>query len=80
MLELENTYSNRWLSTVLLDLKKIAIKTYDLIDILSVRTLKLDHYGKPLYLQPVFKRCKFYPHSDVEIVSEVLLQEVFVYL
>lgn len=74
MPELEDTYSNRWLSALLLDPKKITISPYELIDALNVENIEARPVWKPLHLQPVFEGCKFYAHSEDEVVSEVLFE------
>ena len=74
MPELEDTYSNRWLSALLLDPKKISISPYELIDALNVENIEARPVWKPLHLQPVFEGCKFYAHSENEVVSEILFE------
>ncbi|MEK4083027.1 aminotransferase class I/II-fold pyridoxal phosphate-dependent enzyme [Psychrobacillus sp. FSL K6-1415] len=74
MPELEDTYSNRWLSALLLDPEKISISPYDLIDALNEENIEARPVWKPLHLQPVFEGCKFYAHGEDEVVSEVLFE------
>lgn len=74
MSELEETFSNRWLSAMLLDPAKISVTPYVLIDILNAKNIEARPVWKPLHLQPVFEGCKFFPHSDEEIVSEILFE------
>ncbi len=74
MPELEDTYSNRWLSALLLDPEKISVSSYDLINALIEENIEARLVWKPLHLQPVFEGCKFYAHSEDEIVSEVLFE------
>ncbi|SEM88401.1 dTDP-4-amino-4,6-dideoxygalactose transaminase [Paenisporosarcina quisquiliarum] len=74
MPELKDTYSNRWLSALLLDPKKISISPYELIDALNVENIEARPIWKPLHLQPVFEGCKFYAHNEDEVVSEVLFE------
>jgi pyridoxal phosphate-dependent aminotransferase EpsN len=75
MPELENTFSNRWLSVILLDPEKIAILPYEVIDALNEEHIEARPVWKPLHLQPVFKGCKFYSHNINESVSEVLFAQ-----
>ena len=63
MQELEGTYSNRWLSTMILNPEKITISPYDLMDKLNEANIEARPVWKPLHLQPLFDGCKFYPHT-----------------
>ncbi|ALC86482.1 pyridoxal phosphate-dependent aminotransferase [Bacillus sp. FJAT-22090] len=75
MPELEDTFSNRWLSVILLDPTKILMTPYELIDVLNEENVEARPVWKPLHLQPVFKGCKFFSHSEAEAVSEVLFKQ-----
>lgn len=75
MLELEGTFSNRWLSTMTLNPEKIAISPYDLIDKLNEANIEARPVWKPLHLQPLFEGCQFYPHAENEVVSEQLFEK-----
>lgn len=72
MPELEETFSNRWLSTMLLDSTKINVTPYELIDALDAENIESRPVWKPLHLQPLFEGCEFYAHSETEAVSETL--------
>lgn len=72
MPELEETFSNRWLSTMTMDSEKISISPYELIDKLSEANIEARPVWKPLHLQPLFEGCDFYPHNENETVSEQL--------
>ncbi|MEC1177748.1 aminotransferase class I/II-fold pyridoxal phosphate-dependent enzyme [Metasolibacillus meyeri] len=72
MPELEGTFSNRWLSTMTLDPQKIKVTPYELIDLLNEENIESRPIWKPLHMQPLFEGCKFYTHSDEQIVSEKL--------
>lgn len=74
MPELEDTFSNRWLSVMLLDPAKIAIAPYDVLDRLNAENIEARPVWKPLHLQPVFEGCKFYAHNEEEVVSEILFE------
>ena len=75
MPELEDTFSNRWLSTMTLNPKKIDISPYALIDKLNEANIEARPVWKPLHLQPLFEECQFYPHAENEIVSEQLFEK-----
>lgn len=72
MPELEGTFSNRWLSTLTLDSNKIKVTPYEIIDALETENIEARPVWKPLHMQPLFEGCKFYPHSESEVVSENL--------
>ncbi|MEK4698534.1 aminotransferase class I/II-fold pyridoxal phosphate-dependent enzyme [Solibacillus sp. FSL R7-0668] len=72
MPELENTFSNRWLSTMTLDPSKIKIAPYALMEILDEANIDSRPVWKPLHMQPLFEGCKFYAHSKETVVSEEL--------
>ncbi|WP_107942078.1 aminotransferase class I/II-fold pyridoxal phosphate-dependent enzyme [Metasolibacillus fluoroglycofenilyticus] len=72
MPELEETFSNRWLSTMILNPEKISITPYALIDQLDEENIESRPVWKPLHMQPLFEGCRFYPHAADDIVSERL--------
>ncbi|MER1984391.1 MAG: DegT/DnrJ/EryC1/StrS family aminotransferase [Solibacillus sp.] len=74
MPELEDTFSNRWLSTMTLDSSKITVTPYELIDQLEAANIEARPVWKPLHMQPLFDGCKFYSHGD-EAVSEQLFED-----
>ncbi len=74
MPELENTFSNRWLSTLLMNEKEAGLSVHDVIDALAKENIEARPVWKPLHLQPLFAGCSFYPHSVHECVSEQLFK------
>ncbi|MFY0741937.1 aminotransferase class I/II-fold pyridoxal phosphate-dependent enzyme [Solibacillus silvestris] len=72
MPELEDTFSNRWLSVMTIDPAKISVTPYELIDALNAENIEARPVWKPLHLQPVFDGSNFYPHEENDIVSERL--------
>lgn len=74
MPELENTYGNRWLTTLTLDPTKISVSPYELIDALAKENIEARPVWKPLHLQPVFEGCKFFAHGENEDVSQQLFE------
>ncbi|VEF49585.1 polysaccharide biosynthesis protein YvfE [Bacillus freudenreichii] len=72
MPELEGTFSNRWLSTLLIDPKAIPITPYELINSLAEENIEARPLWKPLHLQPLFKGVQFYSHNNESAVSEDL--------
>ncbi|MGI2327648.1 aminotransferase class I/II-fold pyridoxal phosphate-dependent enzyme [Planococcus sp. YIM B11945] len=75
MPELEDTYGNRWLTTLTLDPSKVKISPYELIEELSKENIEARPVWKPLHMQPLFKGCKFYAHDEKDIVSERLFEQ-----
>jgi pyridoxal phosphate-dependent aminotransferase EpsN len=72
MPELPGTYSNRWLTAMLLDPDILQITTYELLDELEKNHIEARPVWKPLHMQPVFQHCDFYPHQEHGIVSSRL--------
>ncbi|MEE1133052.1 MAG: aminotransferase class I/II-fold pyridoxal phosphate-dependent enzyme [Caryophanon sp.] len=72
MPELEGTFSNRWLSTFTLDPAKVSVTPYELIDALDSANIEARPVWKPLHMQPLFDGCKFFAHSEDDVVSERL--------
>ncbi|MCZ8539061.1 DegT/DnrJ/EryC1/StrS family aminotransferase [Psychrobacillus psychrodurans] len=70
--ELTNTFSNRWLSVMLLNPEKIRITTYDLINALNAENIEARPVWKPLHLQPIFQECEFFTYDEEKVVSEIL--------
>lgn len=75
MPELEETYSNRWLTAMTLDPDKVLITPYELMAALEVENIEARPVWKPLHLQPLFEECRFYAHAEETIVSERLFGE-----
>lgn len=72
MPELEDTYSNRWLTTLTIDEQETGINVKKLIDFLAAENIEARPVWKPLHIQPLFKNVKYYPHSENESISEQL--------
>lgn len=75
MPELEGTYSNRWLTAMTLDPKKIRVTPYEMMDVLAADNIEARPVWKPLHLQPLFENCRFYPHTEKDVVSERLFEK-----
>lgn len=74
MPEMENTFSNRWLTTFTIDEHVTGTSVKTILQALENENIEARHVWKPLHLQPVNKRYKFYQHSDEECISEQLFQ------
>ncbi|PEJ58713.1 pyridoxal phosphate-dependent aminotransferase [Bacillus sp. AFS002410] len=74
MPELENTRSNRWLTTLTINEMETGISASKLIEILNENNIEARHVWKPLHLQPLFKKNLYYSHSENSNVAEFLFQ------
>ncbi|PFE15176.1 aminotransferase class I/II-fold pyridoxal phosphate-dependent enzyme [Bacillus cereus] len=74
MPELENTRSNRWLTTLTIDEKESGISIGKVLRILAEDNIEARPMWKPLHIQSLFKEKKYYPHSKNEDVSQYLFQ------
>jgi pyridoxal phosphate-dependent aminotransferase EpsN len=74
MPELENTVSNRWLTTLTIDSVKAGFTVYELLRTLSEQRIEARPVWKPLHLQPLFEGMAYYKHHENESVSDVLFK------
>ncbi|MGX2961371.1 aminotransferase class I/II-fold pyridoxal phosphate-dependent enzyme [Peribacillus sp. JNUCC 23] len=74
MPQLENTRSNRWLTTLRIDEKEAGISVESLLQSLGEENIEARHVWKPLHMQPLFERDSYYVHSKSENVSEQLFK------
>lgn len=72
MPELKDTYSNRWLTALMINEKEAGISVPEILSSLSEENIEARPVWKPLHLQPVFEGRKYYPHTEQESVSETL--------
>jgi pyridoxal phosphate-dependent aminotransferase EpsN len=72
MPELENTYSNRWLTALTIDKSITGVSVSDLIESLHCENIEARPVWKPLHMQPLFTKVKYYSHGEKESVSEKL--------
>ncbi|MGE6552740.1 aminotransferase class I/II-fold pyridoxal phosphate-dependent enzyme [Bacillus mycoides] len=75
MPELENTCSNRWLTTLTIDEKEAGISIESLLGVLSRENIEARSVWKPLHMQPLFETMKYYPHSGNTHVGEQLFKK-----
>lgn len=74
MPELENMYSNRWLTALTINEDLAGVTAQELIVALEEENIEARHVWKPMHLQPLFQACKYYTHCENESVSEQLFQ------
>ncbi len=72
MPELDNTRSNRWLTTLTIDESEAGISSNTLLQALTEENIEARPVWKPLHLQPLFKGAKYYAHKENHRVSEQL--------
>lgn len=72
--ELENTRSNRWLTTVTIDENETEASAKTILETLAKNNIEGRHVWKPLHLQPLFNECDFYTHNENVCISEQLFQ------
>lgn len=64
--------STRWLTALTVDPEQAGVAAADIIDDLASRNIEARPVWKPLHLQPLFRDCPYYPHSENESVSDKL--------
>lgn len=67
--------STRWLSAFTIDKKQFKSSSLDIIKHLSNHNIESRPVWKPLQLQPLYKRYKFFPHTKDFSVSEDIFQK-----
>ncbi|WP_413307812.1 aminotransferase class I/II-fold pyridoxal phosphate-dependent enzyme [Bacillus sp. 1P10SD] len=72
MPELQDTFSNRWLTALTVDEKEAGISVKDILRVLGEENIEARPVWKPLHLQPVFKNVKYYSHQEQDSISEGL--------
>ncbi|MBE7101563.1 aminotransferase class I/II-fold pyridoxal phosphate-dependent enzyme [Bacillus cereus] len=75
MPELENTRSNRWLTTMMIDEKASGISIEKLLTTLAEENIEARPTWKPLHMQPLFKGIKFYSHQKDNDVAKRLFEK-----
>ncbi|MCM3665235.1 aminotransferase class I/II-fold pyridoxal phosphate-dependent enzyme [Mesobacillus subterraneus] len=72
MPEINETYSNRWLTAMTVDEKEAGISVTQLIEMLAAENIEARPVWKPLHMQPLFKDNMYFAHNEKESVSERL--------
>ncbi|MEK4708210.1 aminotransferase class I/II-fold pyridoxal phosphate-dependent enzyme [Bacillus sp. FSL R10-2780] len=75
MPELENTRSNRWLTTMMIDEKESGISIGKILTTLAEENIEARPTWKPLHMQPLFKESKYYYHQKDNDVSKRLFEQ-----
>ncbi|WHX41424.1 aminotransferase class I/II-fold pyridoxal phosphate-dependent enzyme [Mesobacillus sp. AQ2] len=72
MPELNETYSNRWLTAMAIDETEAGVTVSELIEGLAAENIEARPVWKPLHMQPLFKGAKYFTHGEKESVSDQL--------
>ncbi len=64
-------YSNRWLTTILVDSSKSGISREDIRLALEKVNIESRPLWKPMHLQPVFEGCEFFGDGSSELLFEI---------
>ncbi len=75
MPELEHTRSNRWLTALTIEEQEIDVSREYLLHRLGEENIEARPVWKPLHMQPLFAKAKYYPHDEEENISERLFQQ-----
>lgn len=74
MPELNDTRSNRWLTTLTIDERETEVTVQQLLKSLADENIEARHVWKPLHRQPLFEGVAYYAHSDQDSVSDRLFR------
>ncbi|MED1536659.1 DegT/DnrJ/EryC1/StrS family aminotransferase [Bacillus pseudomycoides] len=74
MPELEDTYSNRWLTVLTVDEEKIGVSIQTLLKQLENENIEARPVWKPLHMQPLFEGITYYSHSEREDIARKLFE------
>jgi pyridoxal phosphate-dependent aminotransferase EpsN len=74
MPELENCYSTRWLTTMLVDESLAGVTSTQIIERLAEGNIEARPLWKPMHLQPLYKGRAFFPHEEERSISEELFR------
>jgi pyridoxal phosphate-dependent aminotransferase EpsN len=72
MPELENTFSNRWLTALTIDKDITGVTVEEILQVFTEENIEARPVWKPLHLQPLFEGVQYYQHNQSENVSEQL--------
>lgn len=75
MPEIEQSKSNRWLTTLVIDPFMTKVTPFEFMDKMNQANIETRLLWKPLHMQPLFKYTKFYKHNErTTAVSELLFK------
>ncbi len=74
MEEMEDTHSNRWLTTLTIDASKAGVTATQILASLHEENIEARPVWKPLHLQPLFQTTRYYAHGMGLSVSDQLFE------
>ncbi|MBP1995569.1 DegT/DnrJ/EryC1/StrS family aminotransferase [Paenibacillus eucommiae] len=75
MPELANSLPTRWLTALTVNPLYAGISSGEIIEALAEENIEARPVWKPLHLQPLFKDCKYFPHTQDKSISEQLFKD-----
>ena len=79
MPELENTFSNRWLTAITINNEITGVPVKELLLNLQIENIEARPVWKPLHLQPLFNGFTYYPHSPMTVYQRIFFIQECVY-
>lgn len=64
MPEMENTYHNRWLSTMTIDSEKLGVTSLEIVEHLAKNDIEARPVWKPMHMQPLFAECDYFSEEE----------------
>ena len=65
--------TNRWLTVIQLDSGLVKVRPHDIMQVLEAENIESRPVWKPMHLQPVFQRCKYYCAAQTSCSDEIFL-------
>lgn len=66
--------STRWLTVMTVEPNLCPVTAERIIDALGRENIEARPVWKPMHLQPLFKNCSYFPHSDRESIADLLFR------
>jgi len=64
MPEMDNTYHNRWLSTMTVDSEKLGVNALEIVEHLAKNNIEARPVWKPMHMQPLFSECDYFSEEE----------------
>lgn len=74
MPEAEYGRATRWLSVCTIDQAKSVLGPAEMIAGLARSGIEARHVWKPMHLQPIFRKCAYYPHSNEQSFADEMFK------
>lgn len=75
MPELANSRSTRWLTALTVNPLRTGVSSSEIIETLAKENIEARPVWKPMHLQPLFKNCRYFQHSQDKSISDQLFNE-----